>query len=100
MGDAGPQTPDPLLQNGTTALNDGQSGGDETPPLREVKVLVTGFGVGLPEIPFSCSRVPARAMVCQCLCRVLLRHLVPRDRSEDGELCRARRKKDSELPHC
>ncbi|OAP59657.1 hypothetical protein AYL99_06955 [Fonsecaea erecta] len=43
MGDAGPPTPDPLLQDGRAAV-DGQVEADAAPPLREVKVLVTGFG--------------------------------------------------------
>ncbi|OAL22953.1 hypothetical protein AYO22_06861 [Fonsecaea multimorphosa] len=45
MGDAGPPTPDPLLQERKgAAVDDGQVGPDGATPLREVKVLVTGFG--------------------------------------------------------
>ncbi|OQV07224.1 hypothetical protein CLAIMM_11687 [Cladophialophora immunda] len=43
MGDAGPLTPDPLLHE-AGAAEDGQVEADAAPPLREVKVLVTGFG--------------------------------------------------------
>jgi hypothetical protein len=45
MGDAGPPTPDPLVQQERAILN-GEGGVGEMPQLREVKVLVTGFGVG------------------------------------------------------
>ncbi|KAJ9608680.1 hypothetical protein H2200_006451 [Cladophialophora chaetospira] len=43
MGDAGPPTPDALLQQ-EAAVIDAEIGADQAPPLREVKVLVTGFG--------------------------------------------------------
>ncbi|EXJ65679.1 uncharacterized protein A1O5_11206 [Cladophialophora psammophila CBS 110553] len=43
MGDAGPLTPDPLLPERSAGL-DGQIETDGASPLREVKVLVTGFG--------------------------------------------------------
>ncbi|KIW72748.1 hypothetical protein PV04_00923 [Phialophora macrospora] len=43
MGDAGPPSPDPVLQQ-ENAGQVGEAGADEVPPLREVKVLVTGFG--------------------------------------------------------
>ncbi len=45
MGDAGPPTPDALLQQGGAISNTDLSV-DDVAPLREVKVLVTGFGVG------------------------------------------------------
>ena len=45
MGDAGPPTPPP----GLDALHpEFDTTDSQHPPLREVKVLVTGFGVGLP----------------------------------------------------
>ncbi|OAL29190.1 hypothetical protein AYO20_09243 [Fonsecaea nubica] len=43
MGDAGPLTPDPLHHDGSAGDN-GRVEADGAPPLREVKVLVTGFG--------------------------------------------------------
>jgi hypothetical protein len=45
MGDAGPQTPLPVLAQGHSALNTFEA--QDAPLLREIKVLVTGFGVGL-----------------------------------------------------
>ncbi|KAK5273621.1 hypothetical protein LTR96_000221 [Exophiala xenobiotica] len=42
MGDAGPQTPPPVLAQGHSALNTLEA--QDAPPLREIKVLVTGFG--------------------------------------------------------
>jgi len=42
MGDAGPPTPPPVLAQGHSALNTVEA--QDAPPLREVKVLVTGFG--------------------------------------------------------
>jgi len=44
MGDAGPPSPVPFLAGGATALNTVEA--QNAQPLREVKVLVTGFGVG------------------------------------------------------
>ena len=46
MGDAGPPTPDPLNQ-GENAVRNGDVCPGDVAPLREIKVLVTGFGVGL-----------------------------------------------------
>ena len=46
MGDAGPPTPDPLVQQAAARRN-GEIGAGDAPRLREVKVLVTGFGVGV-----------------------------------------------------
>ncbi|KAK4941270.1 hypothetical protein LTR10_018806 [Elasticomyces elasticus] len=42
MGDAGPPTPPPFLAGAATALNTVEA--QDAHPLREVKVLVTGFG--------------------------------------------------------
>ena len=52
MGDAGPPTPPAVLAQGHSALNTLEA--QDAPPLREVKVLVTGFGVGL-SLPFLLS---------------------------------------------
>lgn len=43
MGDAGPPTPPPLLSEETALVGNVEA--QDAPPLREVKVLVTGFGV-------------------------------------------------------
>lgn len=43
MGDAGPPTPPPVLDAPHPGFT---TTGSQHPPLREVKVLVTGFGVG------------------------------------------------------
>ncbi|OCT44204.1 hypothetical protein CLCR_00610 [Cladophialophora carrionii] len=43
MGDAGPPSPDPIVQQ-ESAVQVGGAGAEEAAPLREVKVLVTGFG--------------------------------------------------------
>ena len=45
MGDAGPQTPEPLLAQETAQFNGAAL--QDAEPLREVTVLITGFGVGL-----------------------------------------------------
>lgn len=55
MGDAGPPTPDPLLQQERSALN-GHIETDNAAPLREIRVLVTGFGVSLSFLPGLCVR--------------------------------------------
>ena len=52
MGDAGPPTPEALLQQEGIVPNT-ELALDEAPPLREVKVLVTGFGVGAISLRFT-----------------------------------------------
>lgn len=69
MGDAGPPTPPPGLAHEQTQFSDG-----ETPhaPVREVRVLVTGFGVGFFSFPLFhlCLRPVVQFVVMTCPCRV------------------------------
>jgi len=56
MGDAGPPTPEPLLGQGTTQINNTLAQDDA--PLREVRVLVTGFGVGSLSLSVLAALLP------------------------------------------